>query len=158
MELRLSGGGDAPPATLVRDGTELAFGWPGALPEPVLDGDTATYPGAIPGLQDVDLRIRAGAEGFAEQIVVKTRQAATDSRLARMRFRTSVKGGTLRAGARGRLRRGGRRRYPRVPRAPSLTWDSTGAAGRPPKVRVPGSTSWTKAEELASSLGVMVGR
>ncbi|MFI6596631.1 LamG domain-containing protein [Nonomuraea sp. NPDC050536] len=139
VELRLSGGGDAPLATLTRDGSELTLGWPWRLPEPVLDGDTATYPGAIPGLKDVDLRIRAGAEGFAEQIVVKTRQAAADSRLAQIRFRTRVKGGTLRAGRQGDFDVVNAAGTPVFHAPPSLTWDSSGIADRSRAADAPGA-------------------
>jgi hypothetical protein len=55
LNARLSGGGSGPMVSIVRDGGELSLGWPDALPPPVLEGDTATYPDVLPG---VDLRVR----------------------------------------------------------------------------------------------------
>lgn len=86
VEMVFSGGGTAPLARLSRDGKELVLGWPGRLPEPVLEGDTATYPEVLPG---VDLRVRAHADGFSEVLVVKTPQAAANPALARLRFTTA---------------------------------------------------------------------
>jgi hypothetical protein len=46
----------------------------------------------------VDLRLRAGAQGFSEQVIVKTREAAADPKLAQVRFTASIQGGgSLRA-------------------------------------------------------------
>ncbi|GAB3898759.1 hypothetical protein GCM10029964_083740 [Kibdelosporangium lantanae] len=55
VPVRFSGGGTAP---LVELGTEqrLALRWPTPLPQPVLAGDTATYPEVLPG---VDLKMTA---------------------------------------------------------------------------------------------------
>lgn len=80
--LRFSGGGDGPMAQMTRAGRKLALTWPTPLPEPVLDGDTATYRGVLGA--DVDLQLRAEADGFAHTLVVKTAEAAKDPRLARL--------------------------------------------------------------------------
>ncbi|NEA21109.1 LamG-like jellyroll fold domain-containing protein [Actinomadura bangladeshensis] len=80
--LRFSGGGDGPMVQMTRAGRKLALTWPTPLPEPVLDGDTATYKGVLGA--DVDLQLRAEADGFAHTLVVKTAEAAKDPRLARL--------------------------------------------------------------------------
>ncbi|MFE2021750.1 LamG domain-containing protein [Streptomyces sp. NPDC059499] len=71
-----------PFVTMNQAGREMALTWPyGKLPAPALDGDTATYKDALPG---VDLTVRAEADGFGHLLVVKTPEAAADPRLARL--------------------------------------------------------------------------
>ncbi|MGW3804718.1 LamG domain-containing protein, partial [Streptomyces clavifer] len=71
-----------PFVTMNQAGREMALTWPyGKLPAPSLDGDTATYKEALPG---VDLTVRAEADGFGHLLVVKTPEAAADPRLARL--------------------------------------------------------------------------
>ncbi|MGW4799546.1 LamG-like jellyroll fold domain-containing protein, partial [Nonomuraea sp. NPDC004297] len=84
VELRLSGGGQEPLVRLSRAGRELSMSWPGPLPEPVVEGDTAVYQGVLG--TDVDLRVRALPDGFAHTLVVKTAAAARDPRLSRLAF------------------------------------------------------------------------
>ncbi|MET9404022.1 LamG domain-containing protein, partial [Kitasatospora sp. NPDC002965] len=59
-QLTFSGGGSGPLATLDQDGRKLALSWPGALPAPTLDGESATYAEVAPG---VDLRLTANQAG-----------------------------------------------------------------------------------------------
>ncbi|XRQ14228.1 LamG domain-containing protein [Actinomadura welshii] len=80
--LRFSGGGNGPMVRLTRSGRTLALSWPQPLPKPALDGDTAVYEG-VAG-PDVDLRLRARADGFAHVLVVKTAAAAKDPRVAEL--------------------------------------------------------------------------
>jgi len=69
VDVTLSGGGTGPMVVL-RDGTkQLALTWPGALPVPALDNDTATYPEVLPG---VDLKLRVSTYGIAQVLVVKS--------------------------------------------------------------------------------------
>ncbi|MFG2642426.1 hypothetical protein ACGFYP_15835 [Streptomyces sp. NPDC048370] len=71
--------GDTVLAEMDVDGHTVAYTWPGALPEPVLDGARALYPEVLPG---VDLLLVAREEGgFAQLLVVKTREAAQQSAL-----------------------------------------------------------------------------
>ncbi len=96
----LSAGGSAPLVRLRQGDRELSFDWPGKLPKPLLDGDTAIYRDVLP---DVDLRVTAEPLGFSEVLVVKTPAAAQSPKLKALRFgvRTSkltlrqVKGGGL---------------------------------------------------------------
>ncbi|WP_344942864.1 LamG-like jellyroll fold domain-containing protein [Sphaerisporangium flaviroseum] len=86
--LRLSGGGDGPMLTMTRAGRQMSLSWPTGLPVPGLEGDTAVYRGVLG--PDVDLRVRATAEGASHVLVVKTPQAARDPRLAELTFGLSA--------------------------------------------------------------------
>ncbi|MEV6176214.1 VCBS repeat-containing protein [Streptomyces sp. NPDC052015] len=98
-----SAGGDTRLVTLADQGGELALTWPKALPEPVLDGPTATYRDVFPG---VDLAVKASVDGFSQALIVKTPEAANRPELAEVGFGLRTKGldvrkdtanGTLRA-------------------------------------------------------------
>lgn len=78
-----SGGGDSPLATIEEDGKRVAVSWPGALPQPVLDGSTATYPEVLNG---IDLKMTATATGFTQVLVVKSREAAANPALKELRL------------------------------------------------------------------------
>lgn len=41
--LVLSGGGSGPAVVVTQGGVQVSWSWPGRLPAPVVDGDTATY-------------------------------------------------------------------------------------------------------------------
>ena len=86
--LTLSGGGTGPLATVTArpDQDRFAMSWPGKLPRPTLAGDTATYPNVLPG---VDLQIRAQRDGFAQALVVRTREAAANPALKKIKFTTA---------------------------------------------------------------------
>jgi len=76
------GEADRPFVTMRRAGREFALTWPyGKLPAPRVEGETATYVDALPG---VDLTVRAEADGFGHLLVVKTPEAAASSKLARL--------------------------------------------------------------------------
>ncbi|WP_149182152.1 DNRLRE domain-containing protein [Streptomyces sp. TRM49041] len=66
-----AGGGDL--VTLGTGDREVGLGWRGALPQPVLDGNKATYVDALPG---TDLVVEATRTGFEQFLVVKDRAAA----------------------------------------------------------------------------------
>lgn len=92
LPMVFSAGGDAPLARL-KDGTrELAMSWPGRLPTPVLEGATAVYRDVLP---EVDLRVTAQPLGFSEVLVVRSRQAAADPKLATLRFGLATEGVTV---------------------------------------------------------------
>ncbi|MFI0791492.1 polymorphic toxin-type HINT domain-containing protein [Micromonospora rubida] len=136
LPMVFSAKGDRPFARL-RDGSrELAVSWPGKLPVPVLSGSTATYRDVLP---DVDLQVTAQPLGFSEVLVVRTREAAANPKLASLRFGIEAKGLSVGAAAGGGLAardaRGGT-----VFAAPApLMWDSwdpedhTAAAPAPEK-------------------------
>jgi hypothetical protein len=81
--VRFSGGGSAPLVTVASDGRMWTMSWPAPLPVPVLDGDTATYPEVLPG---VDLQVNATVDGFTHQLVVKTPEAAASDALREIRY------------------------------------------------------------------------
>lgn len=53
--------------------SSISLNWKGGLPQPVLDGDSATYPDAKPG---TDVIVQLTATGFRQHTVVKTRPSA----------------------------------------------------------------------------------
>ena len=84
VDLAFSGGGSAQPLVSIgRGGRSMALTWPGTLPKPTLDGDSAVYADVFPG---VDLRLTASAEGYREMLVVKTSTAAADPRVEHVQF------------------------------------------------------------------------
>ncbi|MER5702813.1 carboxypeptidase regulatory-like domain-containing protein [Micromonospora sp. NPDC002296] len=100
LPMVFSAKGDGPFARL-RDGSrELAVSWPGKLPAPVLAGSTATYRDVLP---DVDLQVTAQPLGFSEVLVVRTREAAANPKLASLRFGIEAKGLSVRSAAGGGL-------------------------------------------------------
>jgi hypothetical protein len=120
-----SGDGSGPLARLVDGGRELAIWWPGALPVPTLQGDSAVYGSVLP---DVDLRVTASATGFSEVLVVKNRRAAANPALRVVTFRVSAKGLTVVATpGGGMVARDGSGRAVFTAPAP-LMWDSSGQA------------------------------
>ncbi|MER7498946.1 LamG-like jellyroll fold domain-containing protein [Nonomuraea pusilla] len=148
--LAFSGGGAAPLARMARGGKELRLGWPGTLPKPVLDGDTATYPEVMPG---VDLQVTADVDGFSHVLVVKSRAAARAAALAELAFPLSAKGLRLTSDDAGNLEavdaEGGT-----IFTAPTPTmWDSTGGAGASAlrEGRAPDSRQAAMDVELAGS-------
>ncbi|WP_223182658.1 MULTISPECIES: hypothetical protein [unclassified Streptomyces] len=96
------GAAGEPFVTMEKAGRTLALTWPyGALPTPVLHGESATYPDALPG---VDLTVRAETEGFAHLLVVKTPEAADDPRLTQLDFGLTTEGLKVTVGANGGLK------------------------------------------------------
>lgn len=88
--LTFSGGGSGDGlVTLEDEGHKLQLGWPTALPEPQLDGGTATYAGVLP---DVDLQLTALSSGYTSVLVVKTTEAASNPALATIKMTVSGSG------------------------------------------------------------------
>lgn len=91
--IAFSGGGErAPLVRLEKAGRSLSLSWPTALPEPVVDGSTATYASVLP---DVDLRLEAQADSVSQVLIVKSAQAAADPRLAELRLAMDAEGMTV---------------------------------------------------------------
>lgn len=89
LGLSLSNGGEGPLAVLTRAGKELELGWPTSLPEPTVDGETATYPQVLPG---VDLVLRASVDGLSQVLVVEDAEAAAQPEIAQLRMSVSMDG------------------------------------------------------------------
>lgn len=62
-----------PLVSLTAGGRSIGLGWRGGLPEPVLDGQRATYAEVVPGS---DLVIQSAPTGFEQFLVVRQRPAA----------------------------------------------------------------------------------
>ncbi len=125
LPMWFSNGGDAPFATLADGDRQLALSWPGTLPAPVLDGNSATYPNV---LTDVDLRVTAEPTGFTQVLVVKSLQAAAHPAVRNVRLGYATRGVSISQDAGG----GAQARDPGgkvVFTSPQPTmWDSRGAA------------------------------
>lgn len=127
VDLRFSGGGSTQPLVSIgRGGRSLAFTWPGALPVPTLDGDSAVYAEVLPG---VDLRMTASVEGYREVLVVKTPAAAADPKVRQIRFGMSAEGLSVRSTAGGGLSAVAPNGQDLFTSPPALMWDSTGDTG-----------------------------
>jgi hypothetical protein len=86
-----SGGGHQPLATTSSGSTSYQLSWPGTLPTPTVTGDTATYPGVLPG---VDLKVSANPfGGFSDVLVVKTPAAAKNPQLRALTLAARTLGG-----------------------------------------------------------------
>ncbi|WP_432109813.1 FG-GAP repeat domain-containing protein [Streptomyces sp. AA1529] len=131
--MKFSGGGDAPLATVTRDGRSLSLTWPsGKLPTPQVHGDSVTYPEVLEG---VDLTLRAHSTGFGQLLKVKNKEAAQSTELQQLDFKLSTQGLKVDADEHGNLRA----RNPvgqEVFTAPTpRMWDSsTDETEAPPKV------------------------
>ncbi|MFE7455798.1 VCBS repeat-containing protein [Streptomyces sp. NPDC057554] len=77
-EVTFSSGGDTELATFTDKGRSVTLKWPDPLPQPQLEGPTATYPEVLPG---VDLAVSAKLDGFGHVLIVKDAQAAAQPRL-----------------------------------------------------------------------------
>ncbi|MGA4545173.1 FG-GAP-like repeat-containing protein [Uniformispora flossi] len=125
-DFAFSGGGSKAPLAVVRkDGRELALTWPGKLPKPALDGDTATYPEVLPG---VDLKIISEVDSFSHVLVVKTPEAGRNPALARLEFglaATGVKVGSTPDGSMTAVDPAGETVFSSPP---AKMWDSKGSA------------------------------
>ncbi|MEU4742838.1 LamG-like jellyroll fold domain-containing protein [Actinosynnema sp. NPDC023658] len=144
VELALSGGGEGseargPLVRMAHQGVEVGLGWEVDLPEPVLDGPTATYPEVLPG---VDLRVTADVIGFSEVLVVKTPEAARNPKLRKVTFGSQ----TTNAGVREVERRAGGSLLEVVDASGEVVftgdatrmWDSSGDDRREPQRAVMG--------------------
>jgi hypothetical protein len=92
-DVAFSGGGPGPLVALKRGGKSMSLTWPGRLPEPVVSGDSATYPDVLP---DVDLVVRATHTGFAHSLVVRSARAAANPAVRTISFKV---GGDVRVEA-----------------------------------------------------------
>lgn len=69
-DVLLSDGGDKTFAAMSESGNDLDWRWPTQLPEPSVQGDTATYADVVPG---GDLVVRVLPTGFSHSIVLRER-------------------------------------------------------------------------------------
>jgi hypothetical protein len=81
-----------PLARIERDGHELTFDVPFALPAPVVDGDQITYDEVLPGV-DLVVTVNDDATGFSEVLRVESPEAAADPRLSSIAFPVETSSG-----------------------------------------------------------------
>lgn len=127
VDLSFSAGGSG--ATMIRMAApegSVTLGWPGQLPEPTLEGPTATYPEVFKG---VDLQLTATSEGYREVLVVKTAEAAANPQLNEVELTTSSAGLTLASSGGGGLRAFDGDGNTVFNGPAGLMWDSAGDAG-----------------------------
>ncbi|MGQ4272427.1 hypothetical protein, partial [Nocardiopsis changdeensis] len=60
---------------------QIQLTWPGAVPTPIIQGNRALYPEILPG---ADLVLTSEDDGFAQMLVLKNRQAASDPRVQQL--------------------------------------------------------------------------
>jgi hypothetical protein len=112
-------------------GERTMLGWRGALPEPVLEGNKATYPGVRPG---VDLVVEARRTGYEYFVVAKDRSAADDVALLAMPWDTGALTAAVRPSG-GLELRSGSGAVVEVP--PAEMWDATRSPLGEPVRRAP---------------------
>ncbi|MFE3235389.1 ricin-type beta-trefoil lectin domain protein [Kitasatospora indigofera] len=104
-DLVISGGGTGPLATMTTgDGKQLMVGspFPGALPVPVVSGNSALFKSVAP---DTDLEVSATRfGGYTTVLVLHTPEAAANPAVRALNFPTTAKGLELSSGADGSLR------------------------------------------------------
>lgn len=92
--MRFSGGGALEPLASIRaGGVSVGLRWPGPLPEPVVDGNVATYRDVLPL---VDLRVVADVDGFTHLVVIRSPKALDDPKVREIVLGIELSGGSLR--------------------------------------------------------------
>ncbi|MFE0106948.1 LamG-like jellyroll fold domain-containing protein [Streptomyces sp. NPDC059009] len=129
--LEFSGGGDDPLVRMTKAGREVALSWPGRLPAPTLEGDTATYADVLP---DVDLRMGAQEDGFTQLLVVKSAKAAQSPELSELRLKLAADGVEVKETGQGELQAVDKGAKGAVFEAPKpMMWDSSTGSGTTPE-------------------------
>nr|WP_255672839.1 LamG-like jellyroll fold domain-containing protein [Glycomyces amatae] len=92
-DITVSPGGEGPfVSATAPEGGSVSLTWPGTLPAPVIEGDTATYAEVLAG---VDLQVTASVDGFTYALVVKNAEAAANPALASMNIGIDAEGLTV---------------------------------------------------------------
>lgn len=117
-----SGGGNQPMVTLTQGQSQIAITWPTVLPVPTLDGDTATYPNVLPG---VDLRLSAEAANFDEALIIHDATAAANPALRTIRLGVTGTGLALGVDAQNGLTATDSRGQFALDMSTPMMWDST---------------------------------
>ncbi|MFC0037038.1 LamG-like jellyroll fold domain-containing protein [Actinomadura rayongensis] len=149
LTMRFSGGGTGAVAKVERAGQNFSLAWPGRLPEPTIQGATATYADVLPG---VDLVVNADIDGFSHVFKIKTREAAADPRVRRLTLTTGGSGG-VRPVQGGGVRVVDRSGAPLLDAPQPLMWDSRKPAAETPKADAPGAVDLRKGPSESSRQG-----
>ncbi|WP_308368690.1 LamG-like jellyroll fold domain-containing protein [Streptomyces sp. ISL-36] len=125
QDVVLSGGGDAPLATITRDGKTFELGAPWKLPAPRIAGASAVYESVRP---DVDLVVQIRPDGFTHNLVVHTREAATDPALKAIKFPVKTNGLAVKTSRHGAVSLTDSTNRPVFSSSAALMWDSASDA------------------------------
>ncbi|MGJ9414235.1 DNRLRE domain-containing protein [Aeromicrobium sp. CF4.19] len=123
--VELSGGGDDALSRISLSGVTTTMSWVEDLPEPRLDGATATYSDVF---DDVDLRMSVTDGGIRQVLVVHNEEAAQNPALDRLQLPTVVEKGSMQSSAKGLSVLDESGREVGGAAAPTM-WDSSGDAG-----------------------------
>ncbi|MFJ8646224.1 FG-GAP-like repeat-containing protein [Streptomyces sp. NPDC093546] len=124
LQVSFSGGGDGTFATMRQDGRELSLSWPGTLPKPSVNGNTATYAEVLPG---VDLTATTTVDSFSHALVVKNAKAAKNPALASVSFGLKGEGLDVKSSPDGGLRAVTPNGDAAFSAPKPLMWDSAGS-------------------------------
>ncbi|MFF3246450.1 DNRLRE domain-containing protein [Streptomyces sp. NPDC002870] len=113
-----AGGSKTPLAQVTRGEKTLGVAWDGTLPAPVLKGNTATYPGAVPG---GDVVVTALPEGFSHSVILHQRPDGP----VEFRLPIMAEGLTLKETADERLRWDDSKGKQVAAAPPPLMWDAS---------------------------------
>ncbi|MEV0136714.1 ricin-type beta-trefoil lectin domain protein [Dactylosporangium sp. NPDC050688] len=122
-DVRFSAGGTEPLVTLQGAGGALRLTWPAKLPTPRIEGDTAVYESVLP---DIDLQVQSTVEGFGYSLIVKTRQAAANPALTKLKFGLTSTGWTLKQRPGGGYETRDSTGKTTASAGPALMWDASG--------------------------------
>jgi hypothetical protein len=130
-------------------GHTVAYTWPGALPEPVLDGPRALYSEVLPG---VDLLLVAREEGgVAQLLIVKTPEAAKQEALKSVAYGLRSETATFQLDApKGRVLVLDKKRTELASIPTPFAWDSSGRDPEAPTA-APRTATGTPADVLKLS-------
>lgn len=146
QEVVLSGGGSAAPlARITREGKSYELGTPWPLPVPEISGSTALYESVRPG---VDLVVQIRPDGFTQNLVVHTREAAADPALKTVAFPVKATGMTLKAAENGSMSLLDDGGHAVFSSSAALMWDSSASPGA---ARAAGSAKATRAASGAGA-------
>jgi hypothetical protein len=123
VDYAVSGGGDGAFVEVSTAGGGVSWGFPGVLPAPAVDGDTATFGEVFPG---VDLVAKAGVEGVESFLVVKDREAGENPLVRGFAFDAEYRGLAPRDGAGGGLSLVDSAGTPVLEVPAASMWDSAG--------------------------------
>ncbi|MFI6659937.1 ricin-type beta-trefoil lectin domain protein [Streptomyces sp. NPDC050523] len=126
-DVRLSGGGSGPLATLTDPaGHSMSLTMPFALPAPQVNGDTALYAAVLPG---VDLSVTVTDQGgFSDVLIVHDAKAAADPRVRKLAVATDTDGLALAATSAGGMTATAADGSVSYTSPPPLMWDSSTTA------------------------------
>ncbi|MFB9394162.1 LamG domain-containing protein [Streptomyces coeruleoprunus] len=149
QDVVLSGGGSSDPLVkITRDGKSYELATPWTLPAPKVSGSLAVYESVRP---DVDLVVQMRPDGFTQNLVVHTRQAAADPALQSIKFPVKVSGLSVKTADNGSvslLDAGGRTVFSS---SAALMWDSPDALSSTTMTSALSTSSTTRSASFTSA-------